>query len=229
MEIAFYAVDTSDNGTSVHQFVMDPRKAELYKDDGLQTPSVVVMWDPFVMRWLWMNLEMISVSFELSKTTTTFGPQLITRTVDEMCRLFNEPLASDVQFLPGDATEPIYASRAILIPTSPFFDLMFRGEWSRQTNSNDPIKLPAWPRSVFILALVHLYTKWLPGVPLPESIKPSLTSLSVDLAELDLDDWRSMAKLAGMLECIDLASAAQSQAMALLGEEFKIFKSAGLA
>ncbi|KAI9152581.1 hypothetical protein H9P43_009373 [Blastocladiella emersonii ATCC 22665] len=104
---------------------------------------------------------------------------------------------------------------------------MFRGEWSRLSNSADPIKLPAWSHDVFVLALVHLYTDWLPGTPLPEPIKPALAALSVDLAHFELDDWRSMMKLAGMLECVDLAAAARSKAIALIDKEFKAIELAG--
>ncbi|KAI9152579.1 hypothetical protein H9P43_009371 [Blastocladiella emersonii ATCC 22665] len=144
-----------------------------------------------------------------------------------MALLFNDPLASDAHFLPGDATEPIFASRAILIPTSPFFDRMFRGALARPSSPTKPIELPAWSHDIFVLALVHCYTDWLPGSPLPDSIKPALSKLAVDPADLDVDDWRSMMKFAGMLECPRLASAARSQAVALIDEELKTITLAG--
>ncbi|KAI9173161.1 hypothetical protein H9P43_007292 [Blastocladiella emersonii ATCC 22665] len=86
---------------------------------------------------------------------------------------------------------------------------MFGGDWADSAAAKEPIALPAWQRAAFALAIVNLYTGWVPGPDAaPKPITAAFAKLEVKLAELyHYDVLVNCLDLAEMLECPKLMTA----------------------
>ncbi|KAI9172958.1 hypothetical protein H9P43_007089 [Blastocladiella emersonii ATCC 22665] len=150
-----------------------------------------------------------------------------TRATDALLATLNNPAVCDVAFQPASPSAPVHASRAVLAATSPYFRTMFTGGWYEggatrgSATARDPITTPTWLPAPLLLTLVHLYSGWAPGDPVPSVVWPVLAGVGVEVdpgdrkARLDLDEWSNMFEIAEMLELPDLATRVRD---AMVGE-----------
>ncbi|KAI9223787.1 hypothetical protein BC828DRAFT_375120 [Blastocladiella britannica] len=130
----------------------------------------------------------------------------------------------DCSFLPNGATEAIYASKALVARASPFFKTIFNSPSSsgkfaeaKAIKENKPMDMSAWRTPAFVLMLVHVYSGWLPGAPLPKLAEEGVVAkFKCTPADLEYADWRNLYELARMLELHQFAAAANKQLVNLL-------------
>ncbi|KAI9216841.1 hypothetical protein BC828DRAFT_400742 [Blastocladiella britannica] len=122
--------------------------------------------------------------------------------------------------------KPIHASRVLLAASSPFFAALLSSRAAgfaegRALATAAPIALDQWPAAALDLILVHIYSGWVPGSPLPPAAATTLTEREVvtDLAALECGDWQELYKLARMLDLRGLALGANKMMVRALEAE----------
>ncbi|KAI9222231.1 hypothetical protein BC828DRAFT_378911 [Blastocladiella britannica] len=138
-----------------------------------------------------------------------------TRPLSNILSTLNDASLCDCSFLPGSSTtegDPIHASRAILASVSPYFTSMLKtgGPWaeSEAVATGKPIALPDWQPWVLVLVLLHAYSGWIPGQPLPSVAVTLLTKYDCKIDELSVGDYWQLHTQAQMLDMYQLAAAA---------------------
>ncbi|KAI9222137.1 hypothetical protein BC828DRAFT_396956 [Blastocladiella britannica] len=170
----------------------------------------------------------VGVQFMNGEPTKPELPCLVPSYLDLLKTLDRVPLC-DCSFLPSDAKEPIYASKALLARASLFFMALFdsKGDFAdtKAAKESKPIDLPTWRNSAFMLVLVHTYSGWVPGTPIPKLAEEGVMIKFKCLpADLDYSDWRNLYELARMTEMHHLAIVASEQLEKILLSERKGIK-----
>ncbi|KNE72677.1 hypothetical protein AMAG_16436 [Allomyces macrogynus ATCC 38327] len=154
--------------------------------------------------------------------TTTSMPPMDKCKGNDLLKSLNDLAISDCAFSTKNTTTLLYASRAILAAKSSFFRTMFKGTWAESARGAtlEPIQFDSWEGAAVALVLVHLYSGWLPGEPLPKFTRKLVRDFACDPNALDFATWRNMFDLARMLELKELMLAINRQLVAHLEEEF---------
>ncbi|KAI9220818.1 hypothetical protein BC828DRAFT_382596 [Blastocladiella britannica] len=122
-------------------------------------------------------LPALAVDVQFSaKSMTLIQPiqqHLVMPAIRNLLEFLDDVNVCDCSFLPSDCTAPIHVSKVLLISASPFFRTLFAstaGDFAEAKAIKDgqPIAMPAWRTSAFVLMLLHIYSGWLPGQPLPK-------------------------------------------------------------
>ncbi|ORZ32934.1 hypothetical protein BCR44DRAFT_168490 [Catenaria anguillulae PL171] len=98
----------------------------------------------------------------------------------------DDPNLCDCALLPKDTNaQPILVSRAVLAHASSFFAIMFHGPWTECAGRSKHIDLTGTAAAT-IANLVHSYSGWVPGEPVPrgKAVKKPLLKHRVDFEAL---------------------------------------------
>ncbi|ORZ32916.1 hypothetical protein BCR44DRAFT_111324, partial [Catenaria anguillulae PL171] len=128
----------------------------------------------------------------------------------------------DCSLLPNNSTVPIHVSRAILARSSPFFVNMFRGPWADAAKSDKPVDF-GWSSAATVLCLIHMYSGWVVGQPLPqaEKVQEVCDLYKVDVDDLSVHELLHVKDLAKLLELKDMVKAATMEMVRLLTAELE--------
>ncbi|KAJ3351969.1 hypothetical protein GGF32_004020 [Allomyces javanicus] len=111
----------------------------------------------------WRQLATLSLAKHIRQVPEQLG----------FLRFLHDERVSDCAFLVKGADTPIYASRVMLVRSSSFFMRMFLGVW-RESSTTDPISFDSWHVAAVALVLIHIYSGWVPGEPLPNQTPEQL-------------------------------------------------------
>ncbi|KAI9220819.1 hypothetical protein BC828DRAFT_382599 [Blastocladiella britannica] len=154
------------------------------------------------------------------------GRPIVMPPIRNLLAFLDDESVCDCSFMPSDCANPIHASKLLLVSASPFFRTLFgsAGEFAetKAIKDGEPIPMPAWRTSSLVLMLVHVYSGWLPGQPLPKgamSVAATgegqdqeqhvgiVTKHACDPGQLHFADWANLQELANMLEMPGLEAA----------------------
>ncbi|KAJ3351973.1 hypothetical protein GGF32_004024 [Allomyces javanicus] len=136
-------------------------------------------------------------------------------------RFLHDERVSDCAFLAKGADTPIYASRVMLVRSSSFFRRMFSGMW-RESSTTDPIRFESWHAAAVAHVLIHIYSGWVPGEPLPSQTPEQLRAdVACEPKDLLYATWRNSLELAEMLGLKTLAMTVIQQLKTLLDEQLR--------
>ncbi|KAJ3351978.1 hypothetical protein GGF32_004029 [Allomyces javanicus] len=128
-----------------------------------------------------MNLA-IAVTWSVSEHTVVMRTSMVPEPLGFL-RFLGDEHVSDCAFLAKGSDAPIYASRLML---------------ARATSSTTaPIPFDSWHAASVVLMLIHIYSGWLPGQPLPLNTPAHLVAdPAYDPAKVEYPTWRNFLELA---------------------------------
>ncbi|ORZ32929.1 hypothetical protein BCR44DRAFT_1439156 [Catenaria anguillulae PL171] len=130
----------------------------------------------------------------------------------------DNPTLCDCSLLPKDAlAKPIHVSRAVLAHASTYFVTMFSGPWADAGKHDKPIEL-GWTVSAVLPSLIHIYSGWVVGQPLPpgKAVKELVAKHGLDVTAFTLHQLLELMDLAQMLELPLLVQAVNKEMTKLL-------------
>ncbi|KAJ3351976.1 hypothetical protein GGF32_004027 [Allomyces javanicus] len=129
----------------------------------------------------------IAVTWTVSEHTVVTRTSMVPEPLGFL-RFLGDKRVSDCAFLAKGSDAPIFASRLMLARSSLFFRRMFS-------------PFDSWHAAGVVLVLIHIYSGWLPGQPLPLNTPAHLVAdPACDPAKLEYPKWRNFLELAQMLE-----------------------------
>ncbi|KAJ3351971.1 hypothetical protein GGF32_004022 [Allomyces javanicus] len=168
-----------------------------------------------------------ATDYQVRNLALTFSIAIVQPTSEmtseqSVVKFLHRPAYCDCALLAKDAPGPLYASRTVLSNASPFFRTMFKGKWadSRQ-GTETPIQFTTWHAPAVALALIHIYSGWLPGMVLPKGTKQLVREFACDPDTLEYPTWRNLFELSQMLELKPLTLAVNRQLVEMLEAQYR--------